>query len=94
MIILYYFKKQESDKMMETKYIVKAYTPRTDVPWKDTEVLVDLVEVLDDDAMVRACKREAVEGVAVRTVNPRRDFFVDLNSFMDFIVWKFMLDGE
>ena len=80
--------------MTETKYIVKAYTPRTDVPWKDTEVLVDLVEVLDDDAMVRACEREAVEGVAVRTVNPRRDFFVDLNSFMDFIVWKFVLDGD
>ncbi len=81
-------------QQMMTKYIVRAYSPRTDVPWKDTEVLVDLVEVLDDDAMVRACERESVEGVAVRTVSPRRDFFVDLDSFMDFLIWKFVESNE
>ena len=80
---------------METKYIVKAYTPRTDVPWKEDEVLIDLVELTDkDDAMVKVASRKGVEGIALKTDKPSKIFFVELETFAKFMFWKFVLEGE
>jgi len=81
--------------MMETKYIVKAYTPRTKAPWKEDEVLIDLVELTDMDAMVKVASRKGVEGVALKTAKPLKAYFVELETFADFMFWKYVLnDGE
>ena len=77
---------------METKYIVKAYTPRTDAPWKEEEVLIDLVELTDVDPMVKVASREGVDGVALKTAKPRRLYFVELETFAKFMFWKFVLN--
>ena len=81
-------------QQMMTKYIVRAYTPRTDVPWKEDEVLIDLVELTNMDAMVKRASRKGVEGIALKTAKPLKLYFVDLETFVKFMFWKFVLDGE
>ena len=81
-------------QQMMTKYIVRAYTPRTDVPWKEDEVLIDLVELTNMDAMVKIANREGVEGIVLKTDKPRILYFVDMDSFVKFTYWKFVLEGE
>tara|TARA_B100000029_G_scaffold78342_1_gene69787 strand:+ start:1957 stop:2325 length:369 start_codon:yes stop_codon:yes gene_type:complete len=90
-------KRPQEDSFMQqmmTKYIVRAFTPRKDVPWKEDEVLIDLVELTNMDAMVKIANREGVEGIVLKTDKPRTLYFVDMDSFVKFTYWKFVLEGE
>ena len=82
--------------MMPTKYIVKAYAYKQEQKplERGDEVLIDLVELTDLDARVKHANRGVEEGVVLKTDKPRRLFFVELETFAKFMMWKFVLGGE
>ena len=63
----------------------------------DNKIAVDLKRVTDTDPMIAACEHEGVDGVALAgfglpKAGDKYIFFVPMEAFVDFIMWKLIHD--